>query len=43
MKPEYELSPSYAEMARLMGMKRADGSEIRGYTEEERRRALEYR
>jgi uncharacterized protein (DUF169 family) len=43
MKPEYELSPSYAKMARLMGMKRADGSEIRGYTEEERRRALQYR
>jgi hypothetical protein len=30
-------------MARLMGMKRADGSEIWGATEEERRRALEYR
>jgi uncharacterized protein (DUF169 family) len=43
MKPEYELSPSYAEMARLMGMKRADGSEIGGYTDEERRRALQYR
>jgi hypothetical protein len=30
-------------MARLMRMKRADGSEIKGYTGEERRRALQYR
>jgi uncharacterized protein (DUF169 family) len=43
MKPEYELSPSYAEMARLMRMTRADGSEIKGHSEEERRRALQYR
>lgn len=43
MTPEYELSESYAEMARLMGMKRADGSEIRGHTGEERKRALQYR
>jgi uncharacterized protein (DUF169 family) len=43
MKPEYELSPSYAEMARLMGMKRADGSEVKGYSEEARRRALQYK
>ncbi len=33
MVPEYKLSPSYARMARLMGMKRADGSEIQGYSE----------
>ena len=43
MKPEYELSPSYAEMARLMGMTRADGSEIKGHSEEERKRALQYK
>ncbi len=43
MTPEYGLSESYAEMARLMGMKKADGSEIEGYTGEERRRALQYR
>lgn len=43
MTPEYELSESYAEMARQMGMKKADGSEIRGYNGEERRRALQYR
>lgn len=30
MVPEYELSESYAEIARLMGMRRADGSEIKG-------------
>jgi uncharacterized protein (DUF169 family) len=33
MVPEYKLGPSYAEMARLMGMKRSDGSEIQGYSE----------
>ena len=43
MTPEYELSESYAEMAQLMGMRKADGSEIRGHTGEERRRALQYR
>lgn len=43
MVPEYELSESYAELARLMGMRRADGSEIKGYTEKERRRRLQYR
>jgi uncharacterized protein (DUF169 family) len=42
MKAEYKLSTSYAEMARLMGMRKADGSEIKGYTEEERRLSLEY-
>lgn len=43
MTQEYGLSESYAEMARLMGMKRADGSEIEGYTDKERRSALQYR
>lgn len=43
MTPEYKLSTSYGEIARLMGMKRADGSEIRGYTAEERRLSLQYR
>ena len=43
MVPEYELSEGYAEMARQMGMKKADGSEIKGYKVEERRRALQYR
>lgn len=43
MVPEYGLSESYAKMARLMGMKRADGSSIKGYTAEERRLALQYR
>jgi len=43
MVPEYELSEGYAEMARLMGMKKADCSEIKGYKVEERRRALQYR
>jgi uncharacterized protein (DUF169 family) len=43
MVPEYELSEGYAEMARLMGMKKADGSDIKGHKAEERRRALQYR
>lgn len=43
MVPEYELSPSYAELARQLGMRKADGSEVRGYTEEERRHSLQYR
>jgi len=43
MTPEYKLSTSYAEMARLTGMKKADGSEIKGYTAEERRLSLQYR
>jgi len=33
MVPEYKLSPSYAELARLMGMKKSDGSEIQGHAE----------
>jgi uncharacterized protein (DUF169 family) len=43
MATEYRLSESYAEMARLMGMKKSDNSKIRGYTVEERRLALQYR
>ena len=43
MTPEYKLSVSYAKIARLMGMREADGSEIKGYTEEERRLDLQYR
>jgi hypothetical protein len=33
MVPEYKLISSYAEMARLMGMKKSDGSDVQGYTE----------
>lgn len=33
MVPEYKLSTSYAEMARLMGMRKSDGSEIQGFSE----------
>jgi hypothetical protein len=43
MVAEYKLSESYAEMAKQMGMRRADGSEIKGYTAEERRISLQYR
>ena len=43
MTPEYHLSESYAKMARLMGMNKADGSEIQGFKSEERRLALEYK
>lgn len=43
MKTEYRLSESYAKMAQLMGMKKADGTEIRGYPAKERRLALEYK
>jgi uncharacterized protein (DUF169 family) len=43
MNSEYGLSESYAEMARLMGMKRSDGSEIEGHSAERRRKALQYR
>lgn len=31
--PEYKMSKSYAKLARLMGMKKADSTEIRGVTE----------
>ena len=43
MKPEYRLSESYAEMARLMEMKKANGTDIQGYPGSERRLALEYK
>ena len=33
MIPEYQMSVGYAKMARLMGMKKADGTDIKGYTE----------
>jgi len=36
MLPEYKLSPSYAKMARMMGMKKSDESEIQGFAYEER-------
>jgi uncharacterized protein (DUF169 family) len=42
MKAEYAMSAGYAEVAREMGMKRADGSEIEVYDDEERRRSLEH-
>lgn len=42
MKAEYPMSPDYAKIARLMGMKRADGSDIEGFNEEDRRRNLGY-
>ena len=43
MKAEHMLSPSYAEMARLMGMRHADGSEIKGFDERHRKLSLEYK
>jgi uncharacterized protein (DUF169 family) len=43
MNPEYRLSTGYAEIARQMGQRAADGSEIRGYTAKERRHSLQYR
>jgi len=43
MNPEYRLSTGYAEIARQMGQRAADGSEIRGYTAKERRHGLQYR
>lgn len=43
MAAEYGLSESYAQMARLMGMKRSDGSRIEGHTAEELRLELQYR
>lgn len=43
MNPEYGLSPGYAEIARQMGQRAADGSEIRGYSAKERRHSLQYR
>jgi uncharacterized protein (DUF169 family) len=43
MQGEYKLSESYAEMSRLMGMRRADGSEIKGHSKKDRERDLQYR
>jgi hypothetical protein len=43
MNPEYRLSNSYAEIARQMGQKAGDGSEIKGFEAKERRLALQYR
>lgn len=43
MSPEYKLSKGYAEAARQMGQKRADGSRIEGYDENERLLSLQYR
>jgi hypothetical protein len=43
MNPEYRLSNSYAEIARQMGQKTGDGSEIKGFEAKERRLALQYR
>jgi len=43
MNPEYRLSTGYAEIAKQMGQRAADGSEIRGYPAKERRHSLQYR
>ena len=43
MNPEYRLSTGYAEIARQMGQRAADGSEIKGYEAKERRHSLQYR
>lgn len=43
LNPEYRLSNSYAEIARQMGQKAGDGSEIKGFEAKERRLALQYR
>jgi hypothetical protein len=43
MAPEYKLSKGYAEAARRIGQKRADGSEIEGFDEKERLLSLQYR
>jgi uncharacterized protein (DUF169 family) len=43
MNPEYGLSTSYAEIARQMGQKTGDGSEIEEFEAKERRLALQYR
>ena len=43
MNPEYRLSTGYAEIARQMGQRAADGSEIKGYKAKERRHSLQYR
>lgn len=43
MKAEYKLSRSYAKIAQLMVMKKADGSDIQGFTANERKLSLEYK
>jgi uncharacterized protein (DUF169 family) len=43
MEAEYKLSESYAEMARIMDMKKSDGSEIKGYRKKDRETDLQYR
>jgi uncharacterized protein (DUF169 family) len=43
MVAEYRLSESYAKIARLMGMKRSDGSPIQSFSADDRRNALQYR
>ena len=43
MSPEYKLSEGYAEIARQMGQKSADGLEIVGYSAKERKLSLQYR
>ena len=43
MNPEYRLSTGYAEIARQMGQRAADGSVIKGYKAKERRHSLQYR
>ncbi|MBN2335832.1 DUF169 domain-containing protein [Candidatus Bathyarchaeota archaeon] len=43
MNPEYMLSEGYAEIARLMGQKAADGSEVKGFAGDKRRLNLQYR
>jgi uncharacterized protein (DUF169 family) len=42
MEAEYNLSESYAEIARLMRMKKGDGTEIKGYSKERRDKDLQY-
>jgi uncharacterized protein (DUF169 family) len=43
MNPEYRLSEGYAEIARQMGQKAADGSKVSGSSAKERRLSLQYR
>jgi uncharacterized protein (DUF169 family) len=43
MTPEYRLSVPYAKMARMMGMKTSDGTQIKGYTGKERKYWIQYR
>ena len=43
MNPEYMLSEGYAEIAKLMGQKDAEGRDIKGYGGKDRRLNLQYR